>query len=182
MKLLWLQTEVAIVTQPERNDEQVNNLQPTVGAALHQQPTVRSQQATVLGGSIRERRNSGGSSGPLSTLASVSASQSRARTRQNVISSAIETATSSNNNAFAAFLQHKQMSEEFELRQRCREREEARAHREEELHEMRRKESKQEEQRNMLFQLAITGMMAYFGVQKQSKDKDDEADGKPHAN
>jgi hypothetical protein len=36
--------EVAIVTQPERNDEQLNNLQPTVGAAVHQQPTVRSQQ------------------------------------------------------------------------------------------------------------------------------------------
>ena len=46
---------------------------------------------------------------------------------------------------------------------------------------MRRKESKQEEQRNMLFQLAITGMMAYFGVQKERKDKEDEADGKPRA-
>jgi hypothetical protein len=172
--------EVAIVTQPERNDEQLNNLQPTVGAALNQQPLVPSQQQTVSGGSIHERRNSGGSSGPLSTLASVSASQSRARTRQNVISSAIETATSSNNNAFAAFLQHRQMSEEFELRQRRVEREEARAHREEELHEMRRKEIKQEEQRNMLFQLAITGMMAYFGVNKLRKDNEDEDDGKPH--
>jgi cell division protein FtsX len=32
--------EVANVTQPERNDEQPNNLQPTFGAAVHQQPTV----------------------------------------------------------------------------------------------------------------------------------------------
>jgi hypothetical protein len=98
-----------------------------------------------------------------------------------VISSAIETATPSNNNAFAAFLQQRQMSEEFELRQRHLEREEARARHEEELHKMRRKESKQEEQRNMLFQLAITGMMAYFGVHKERKDKEVEADGKPHA-
>jgi hypothetical protein len=98
-----------------------------------------------------------------------------------VISSAIETATSSNNNAFAAFLQQRQMLEEFDMRQRHLEREEARACREEELHEMRRKESKQEEQRNMLFQIALTGMMAYFGVQKERKDKEDEADGKPRA-
>jgi len=97
-----------------------------------------------------------------------------------VISSAIETATSSNNNAFAAFLQQRQMSEEFEVRQRRLEREEARARREEELHEMRRKEMKQEEQRNMLFQLAITGMMAYFGVNKLRKDNEDDDDGKPH--
>jgi hypothetical protein len=45
---------------------------------------------------------------------------------------------------------------------------------------MRRKESKQEEQRNMLFQLAITGLMAYFGMNKK-KVNDDEGDGKPHA-
>jgi hypothetical protein len=172
--------KVAIVTQPERNDEQLNNQQPTVGTAVSQQQTVRSQQQTVSGGSYGDRRNSGGSSGPLSTLASVSASQTRARTRQNVITSAIETATSSNNNAFAAFLQQRQMSEEFELRQCCLEWEEARACCEEELHEMRRKESKLEEQRNILFQLAITGMMAYFGVNKQRKDKEDEGDGKPH--
>jgi hypothetical protein len=71
------------------------------------------------------------------------------------------------------------MSEDYELRQRHLETEEARAHREEELHEMRCKEIKQEEQRTMLFQLAITGMMAYFGV-KHKKDNDDEGDGKPH--
>jgi hypothetical protein len=100
--------EVAIITQPERNDEQLNNQQQMVG-------TVISQQLMVPGGSNHDRHNSGGSSGPLSTLASVSASQTRARTRQNVISSAIETATSSNNNAFTAFLQQRQMSEEFEL-------------------------------------------------------------------
>jgi hypothetical protein len=72
------------------------------------------------------------------------------------------------------------MPEEFELRQQHLEWEEARARREEELHKMRRKESKQEEQRNMLFQLAITGMMAYFGANKK-KDNEDEGDGKPHA-
>jgi hypothetical protein len=32
----------------------------------------------------------------------------------------------------------------------------------------------------MLFQLAITGMMAYFGVNKLRKDNEDEDDGKPH--
>jgi hypothetical protein len=73
------------------------------------------------------------------------------------------------------------VSEEFELRQHRLEWEEARARHEEELHEMRCSESKQEEQKNMLFQLAITGMMAYFGVQKQRKDNEDEGDGKPHA-
>jgi hypothetical protein len=46
---------------------------------------------------------------------------------------------------------------------------------------MRHKESKQEEQRNMLFQLAITDMMAYFGMNKLRKDNEDEGDGKPHA-
>jgi hypothetical protein len=118
------------------------------------------------------------SSGPLSTLVSVSVAQTKARTRQNVITSAIETATSTNQNAFAVFLQQKQMSEEYELRQCHLEREEARARREEELHEMRRKELKQEEQRTMLFQLAITGMMAYFRV-KNKRDNEEEGDGKP---
>ena len=97
-----------------------------------------------------------------------------------MISSAIETATSSNNNAFAAFLQQRQMSEDFEIWQRCLEREEARARHEEELHKMRCKESKQEEQRIMLFQLAITGMMAYFTMNKK-KDNEDVGDGKPHS-
>lgn len=43
---------------------------------------------------------------------------------------------------------------------------------------MRRKEVKQEEQRTMLFQLAITGMMTYFGV-KNKRDNEEEGDGKP---
>ncbi len=70
------------------------------------------------------------------------------------------------------------MSEDYELRQRHLETEEARAHREEELHEMRCKEIKQEEQRTMLFQLAITGIMAYFRV-KNKRDNEEEGDGKP---
>jgi len=70
------------------------------------------------------------------------------------------------------------MQEEFELRQRQIEREEARDRREEELFELRRTEIRQEEQRNrleeqrnMMFQMAMTGIMAYLGMRK---DKDDE--------
>jgi hypothetical protein len=83
-----------------------------------------------------------------------------------------------NNSAFSAFLQQKQMQEEFELRQHRIGPEEARARHEEELFEFRRKEIRQEEQRNrleeqrnMMFQMAMTGIMAYLGMRK---DKDDE--------
>jgi hypothetical protein len=138
----------------------------------------------------RERPASAASSGPLSTLASVSIAQSKGRTRQNVIISAIDSATSSSNSTFAALLQQRQLSEEFEMRQRrlereeeraCREeerarREEERLRREEELHEIRRKESRQQEERSMLFQLAMTGLLAYLGMKKKEDD-----DGKPHA-
>jgi hypothetical protein len=158
--------EVPVVTQP---DQPLNNQQQLVPAAEAQQQLVATTS---------NRRNSVTSSGPLSTLVSVSVAQTKARTRQNVITSAIETATSTNQNAFSAFLQQKQMSEEYELRQHRLEREEARAHREKELHEMRRKELKQEEQRTMLFQLAITGIMAYFRV-KNKRDNEEEGDGKP---
>jgi hypothetical protein len=158
--------EAPVVTQP---DQPLNNQQELVPAAEAQQQLVATAS---------NRRNSATSSGPLSTLASVSVAQTKARTRQNVIMSAIETATSDNQNAFAAFLQQKHMSEEYELCQLHLERKEARACREEELHEMRRKEIKQEEQRTMLFQLAITGMMAYFGV-KNKRENEDEGDGKP---
>jgi hypothetical protein len=158
--------EVPVVTQP---DQPLNNQQQLVPAAEAQQQLVATAS---------NRRNSATSSGPLSTLASMSVAQTKARTRQNVITSAIETATSTNQNAFSAFLQQKQMSEEYELRQCHLEREEARARREEELHEMRRKELKQEEQRTMLFQLAITGIMAYFRV-KNKRDNEEEGDGKP---
>jgi hypothetical protein len=88
----------------------------------------------------RERLASAASSGHLSTLASVSVAQNRARTRQNVISSAIDSATTANNSAFSVFLQQKQMQEDFELRQRQIEHEEARTRRKEELFELRRKE------------------------------------------
>jgi hypothetical protein len=94
-------TEVPVVTQP---DQPLNNQQQLVPPAAAQQQFVATAS---------NRRNSATSSGPLSTLASVSVAQTKARTRQNVITSAIETATSTNQNAFAAFLQQKQMSEEF---------------------------------------------------------------------
>jgi hypothetical protein len=97
---------------------------------------------------------------------------------------------SSSNNTFAALLQQRQLSEEFEMRQRRLEREEERQRREEErarreeerlrreeeVHEMRRKESRQQEERSMLFQLAMTGLIAYLGIKKKEDD-----DGKPHA-
>jgi hypothetical protein len=84
-----------------------------------------------------------------------------------------------NNGAFAALLQQKQMAEDFELRQRRIAWEEARACHEEELFELRQKEIKmeeqsyrQEEQRNMKFQLALTRIMAYFGAKAKEPDDD----------
>ncbi len=41
---------------------------------------------------------------------------------------------------------------------------------------MRRKESRQQEERSMLFQLAMTGLLAYLGMKKKEDDG-----GKPHA-
>jgi hypothetical protein len=166
--------EAAVITQMTQIEGEALNNQQQQDSAVTQ----------------RDRRASAASSGPLSTLASVSVAQSKGRTRQNVIVSAIDSATSSSNNTFAALLQQRQLSEEFEMRQRRLEREEERQRREEErarreeerlrreeeLHEMRRKESRQQEERSMLFQLAMTGLIAYLGVKK----KDDD-DGKPHA-
>jgi len=147
--------QAAIITQPEQ-PEALNN-----------------QQQLGTAATSRERRASAASSGHLLTLASVSVAQNRARTRQNVISSAIDNVTTANNSAFSAFLQQKQI-----------EWEEARAHREEELFELRRKELRQEEQRNrleeqrnMMFQLAMTGMMAYFGLKKDTDDDDKKRPG-----
>jgi len=132
-------SEAAVITQMTQMEaEPLNNQQQQVSAVTQ-----------------RERRASGASSGPLSTLASVSVAQSKGRTRQNVIVSAIDSATSSSNNTLAALLQQRQLSEEFEMRQQRLEREEERAHceeerlrREEELHEMQRKESRQQEVSN----------------------------------
>jgi hypothetical protein len=76
---------------------------------------------------------------------------SKARTRQNIICSTIDTVTFSNNNAFAAFLQQKQLLEEFELKQLRLEWEDERARHEEELHEMEQNESRQQKQTIMLF-------------------------------
>ena len=86
----------------------------------------------------------------------------KARTKHNQLISAIESFSDSTSNAFSTFVQQRQMAEEFEWRQRRLEREEERARCEEELHEMRRKESRQQEQFSMLMQMAVTGMMAYL--------------------
>jgi hypothetical protein len=132
-------SEAAVITQmTQLEGEPLNNQQQQVSAVTQ-----------------HERRASAASSGPLSMLASVSIAQSKGRTRQNVIVSAIDSATSSSNNTLAALLQQRQLSEEFEMRQQRLEREEERAHceeerlrREEELHEMQRKESRQQEVSN----------------------------------
>jgi len=178
-------SDVLDLEEEEEEEEGVhNNLPPqeiTVStnppAAIITQPeqpeALNNQQQLGTAATTRERRASAASSGHLSTLASVSVAQNRARTRQNVISSAIDNVTSANNSAISAFLQQKQI-----------EWEEARARREEELFELRRKELRQEEQRNrleeqrnMMFQLAMTGMMAYFGMKKDTDDDDKKRPG-----
>jgi hypothetical protein len=183
-------SDVLELEEEEEEEEGVNNNLPpqeiTVStnppAAIITQPkqpeALNNQQQLGKTATTRERRASAASSGHLSTLASVSVAQNRARTRQNIISSAIDNATTANNSAFSAFHQQKQMQEEFELWQHQIEREEARARREEVLFEFRRKEIRQEEQRNrleeqrnLMFQMAMTGIMAYLGMRK---DKDDD--------
>jgi len=104
------------------------------------------------------------------TGATTSVIGSRAKTRQNLVASAIEATSTSANASFSALLQQRQMAEEFEWKQRRFEMEEARARREEELHELRRKESRQQEQMNNLFQLAMTGIMAYMGTKKSGSN------------
>jgi len=104
------------------------------------------------------------------TGATTSLIGSRAKTRQNQVASAIEATSTSANASFSALLQQRQMAEEFEWKQRRFEMEEARARREEELHELRRKESRQQEQMNNLFQLAMTGIMAYMGTKKSGSN------------
>jgi hypothetical protein len=102
-----------------------------------------------------------------------------ARTQQNKLVGAIESNADATPAAFASFVQQWQMAEDFECRQRRLEREEERArreeersHHEEELHEMWRKESRQQEQMSMAFQLALTGLMTYLGTKRDPDDKD----------
>jgi hypothetical protein len=117
------------------------------------------------------------SSGPGSIATSVATS--KAGTQQNKLVGAIESNADATSAAFASFMQQRQMAEDFEWRQRRLEREEERARRleerschEEELHEMRRKESRQQEQMSMAFQLALTGLMTYLGTERDPDDKD----------
>jgi hypothetical protein len=45
------------------------------------------------------------------------------------------------------------------------------------MHEMRMKESRQQQQISMMLQFAMTGMMTYMGMKFHSNDDDDK---KPH--
>jgi hypothetical protein len=122
-----------------------------------------------------QRRSSAGSShnGQVPSTIAASVQSSKARTRQNQLIGSIEASSNATSNAFETLLQQRQLLEDLEWRQRRLDREEERARREEdrlrreeELHEMRRKESRQQEQLSTLLQMAVTGMMAYFGMQK----------------
>ncbi len=104
------------------------------------------------------------------TKATSSIVGSRAKSRQNQVASAIEATSSSTNASFSAFLQQRQMAEECEWKLRRLEMEEARGRREEELHELQWKECRQQEQMNNLFQLAMTGMMAYMEMKKSGSN------------
>jgi hypothetical protein len=115
-----------------------------------------------------ERCSSVASNMNTSTGNMASIANSKAKTKNNLLTSAITASSDATTNAFGALLQQCQMAEEFEWMQcrleheeerlRC---EEEQARREEELHEMRCKESSQQEQMNQLFQLAMTGLMGY---------------------
>lgn len=128
-----------------------------------------------------EHWSSVGSAGNLSGSIAPLIQSSKACTQCNQLVTAIELSSSSISNAFEALLQQRQLAEDLEWRQRRLEREdewirwgEERQRREEELHEMRWKESRQQEQLLMVFQMAITGMMTYWGAKKPPHDKDDK--------
>jgi len=106
------------------------------------------------------------------TMGTMSIITSHTKTKQNQVVSAIESMANAANNSFATFLQQKQMSEEFEWKQRRLEMEEARAKHEEELQELQRKESRQQEQMNNVLQLAMTGMMVHMGMKKPGNNGD----------
>ncbi len=111
------------------------------------------------------------------------------KTRGNIITAAIQQATEQTKSSFKQFIISKQMAEEFEWKQRRiewdlleqqhrEEREEDRRRRAKELHEMRLKESRQQEQFNNLLQIAMTGMMAYMTASQQKKDDESKPPGK----
>jgi hypothetical protein len=93
-----------------------------------------------------------------------------------MITSAIQQATDQTKTSFEQYLLSKQMAEKYEWKQRRmewdfleqqrrEEREEDRMMRwEEELHEIKLKESRQQQQMNNFLQFAMTGMMAFMGV------------------
>ena len=86
-------------------------------------------------------------------------------------------------NAFESYFQQRQAAEEFEWKQQRMERnlaeewhkeerdEDCRSH-EEEMHEMRMKESRQQQQISMMLQFAMTGMMSYMGMKFPSNNDD----------
>jgi len=130
---------------------------------------VTATTATATTNATAGRRASTNSSTIAPSVAS-----SKAQTKHNQLILAIESSSDSTANAFSTFLQQRQMAEEFEWRQHRLEREEERARREEKLHEMRGKESRQQEQFSMLMQMAVTGMMAYLGAKKTGCHHDDD--------
>jgi hypothetical protein len=97
---------------------------------------------------------------------------SRIRTKQNQLITAIEASSDSMSNAFITLLQQCQMAEEFEWRQHQLEHEEEHYKHEEKIHELRRKDDRQQDQIAMVFQLVMTGMVSYWGMKKPHDDKD----------
>ncbi len=64
------------------------------------------------------------------------------------------------------------MDRELAEQQRKEDREEDRRRWEEEIHEMRMKESRQQQQLSMMLQFAMTGMMTYMGMKFPSNYDD----------
>jgi hypothetical protein len=164
--LTMTEVEAETEAEVEGGGEQLNNQQLLVNNATPVVPTIVT---------TTPRRSSAGSShnGQVSSTIPASVQSSKARTRQNQLIGSIEASSNATSNAFDTLLQQRQLLEEYEWRQRRLDREEERARqeedrlrREEEMHEMRQKESRQQEQLSTLMQMALTGMMAYFGMQK----------------
>jgi uncharacterized protein YdaU (DUF1376 family) len=100
---------------------------------------------------------------------------------EHCFSKIITASSNATTNAFGSLLQQLQMAEEFEWKQHRLEHEkehlrheDKQARHEEELHEMRRKKSRHQEQMNQLFQLAMTGLMGHWGINKKKNDGEDK--------
>jgi hypothetical protein len=98
-----------------------------------------------------------------------------------MITSAILQSSNQTRTLFEQYILSKQMAEEYKwkqhkmvwifLEQQCwEEHEEDRKRREEELHEMKLKESRQQQQMNNLLQFAMAGMMAFVRAKFPQND------------